>query len=296
MPRRVGYLLMGVVWLVWGFAYPVTSIALRTLDVWSSRAMVMLLGGLVMLGLVALQGGRLAVPRDHWRDLAIAALLNMSIFQICMTYGVELLSAGRTAVIVYTMPLWTALFAVWLLDERLGAARVWALVLGLAGLAVLLSQDLSALKNAPLGAALTLVAAISFGLGTVWMKRRAWDIDATALGGWQLIVGVLPVLLVWGLIMPPTDWAGVSAESWFAIGFIVLVTNALGYFAWFRVVAIFPATVSGISAMAVPVVGVFASAVLVAEAVGWRELLALALLCLALGLNLVSDARRRAAG
>ena len=183
MPRAVGLLLMAVTWVAWGLSYPMTAMVLRSLDVWSNRGIVMAMGGIVLLGIAGLQGKRLAVPRDHWRDLAIAGFLNMTVFQVGMTYGVQLMSAGRTAVIAYTMPLWAALFAVWLLRERLGGYRLAALACGLAGLAVLMGQDLSALENAPLGAALTVLAAVAFGLGTVWTKRRAWDMDPTVIGG-----------------------------------------------------------------------------------------------------------------
>lgn len=294
MSRGTGLLFIAVTWLSWGFSYPLNAIALREFDVWTLRVLVMAVGGAVLLGCARWRGARLAVPRDHWRDLVITGLLNMAIFQICMTYGIDLLSAGRTAVIIYTMPMWAALFAVWLLGERLNGWRVGALVAGLVGLAVLLSQDLSALGNAPLGAALTLVAAVSFGLGTVWMKRRAWRIDAAAIGGWQLIIGAVPVALIWALFSPPTDWAALSGESWFAVAFIALIANALGYFTWFRVVAIYSATASGIASMAVPVVGVFASALLIGEILGWRELVALGLICLALALNVASAARAKA--
>lgn len=294
MSRGTGLLLIAVTWLSWGFSYPLNAIALRELDVWTLRVLVMLMGGTVLLGCARWRGASLAVPRDHWRDLVITGLLNMAIFQICMTYGIDLLSAGRTAVIIYTMPMWAALFAAWLLGERLNRWRFGALVSGLVGLAVLLGQDLSALGNAPLGAALNLVAAASFGLGTVWMKRRAWRIDAAVIGGWQLIIGVVPVALIWALFSPPTDWAGIPAQSWLAVAFIGLIANALGYFAWFRVLAIYSATASGIASMAVPVVGVFASALLIGEALGWRELVALGLICLALALNVASAARAKA--
>jgi len=293
MNNRLGVVLLVTCWFAWGLSYPATKFALQSLDVWSSRALVMLAGGVVMLVLAALQGLSLKVPRAEWRDLFIAAMCNMAIFQMGMTYGVELLSAGRTAVIVYTMPLWAALFAVPLLGERLTVARLAALALGLAGLAVLMSQDFSHLRNAPLGALCTLVASIAFGLGTVWMKRRRWSADPTVLGGWQLMIGVAPVLAIWALVAPPVDPAQVSIDSWLAVLYLVLIANALAYFSWFRVVAIFPAIVSGIGAMAVPVVGVFASAALLDERIGWRELVALALICAALAVNLTASARGR---
>ncbi len=291
MSRHLGYALLITCWFAWGFAYPATKISLETLDVWSSRALAMFGGGVILLALAAAQGRALRVPRPLWRDLGIAALCNMTVFQIGMTIGVYYFSAGRTAVIVYTMPLWAAVFAVWLLRERLTPARLAALALGLAGIAVLMSQDFPHLRNAPGGALATLVAAISFGLGTVWMKRRGWHLDPTVSAGWQLIIGGLSVAAIWLAVGPPVVLGEVSPASWSAILYLMLIANAFAYFAWFRVVAFFSAITSGIGTFAVPVVAVLGSAVLVNERVGWRELTALGLIGLALALNLFFPAR-----
>ena len=279
-----GITLLVFCWFCWGFSYPAAAFGLRGFDVWTFRVLAMAPAGLIMLAYVMLRGGSVYVRPACRLPLIVAGLLNMSIFQIGITYGVDLLSSGRTAVIAYTMPLWAALLAVWLLHERLTRARIAALLLGLAGLAVLMSQDFGNLKNAPLGAALTLLAAISFGAGTVWMKRFDWDADVTALGGWQLVAGSLPVIVVQLAVSPPLDWANIGADAWAGAIYSMLFANMLAYAAWFRVVARFPATVSGLGSMAVPVIGVFASALLLGEAVGWRELAALGLVCAALAI------------
>lgn len=287
MNARYGVLLLAVVWFGWGLSYPITAILLRGLDVWTARCLVTSAAGVVMLALARLCRRSLAVPRDAWFDLAVAALFNMSVFQIGMTYGVLLLSPGRTSVIVYTMPIWAALFARWMLDERLTAQRVVALMLGVGGVLVLMSQDLSRLANAPLGAALTLMAAIAFGFGTVWMKRRRWETDPTVIGGWLLLLGAVPLWVIWALLRPEIRWSAIPPESWLAAAFLVLASNALAYFAWFRAIAIFPAMVLGIGTLAVPIIGVLSSAVLVGEAIGWREIVALSLVCSALLLILL---------
>ncbi|MBT7976859.1 MAG: DMT family transporter, partial [Rhodospirillaceae bacterium] len=137
---QLGYSLLVTTWLCWGFSYPVTAFVLTSLDVWSSRLLVMGGAAAALLSLGRLQGASLSVPRSHWPDLIIAALCNMAIFQICMTYGIQLLSAGRTSVIVYTMPLWAGIFAVFLLGERMTWPRVVAMILGLVGLGVLVGQ------------------------------------------------------------------------------------------------------------------------------------------------------------
>ena len=83
-----------------------------------------------------------------------------------------------------------------------------------------------------------------------------------------------------------------SLESWLAVGYIIFIANAVAYFAWFRVVAVFPAIVSGISAMAVPVVGVLASAWILGEDIGAREWSSLVLIVGALAINLATTLQR----
>ena len=85
---QLGYILLVTTWLCWGFSYPATSFVLETMDIWSSRLLVMAAAAIVLLALGWSQGAALSVPRSHWPDLIVAALCNMAIFQICMTYGV----------------------------------------------------------------------------------------------------------------------------------------------------------------------------------------------------------------
>lgn len=278
-------LLLGICWFAWGFSYPMTRIALDGIDPWTCRAFVMLAAGILMLAVARLQRHSLSIPRHQWRDLVIAAACNMSIFQVGMTFGILLLSAGRTAVIVYTMPLWAAFLAVPLLGERITLRQVVALLLGLTGLAALMSQDLSHLTNAPLGALCTVIAAIAFALGTVWLKRKVWEANQTVVAGWQVLLGSLPVLIVWPFLAPMPDLTAIMMPSWLAMLYLVVVANAVAYFAWFRAVAALPAVVSGIGSMAVPVVGVFSSFLLLDERIGWPEITALTLICMALGIN-----------
>jgi drug/metabolite transporter (DMT)-like permease len=302
----MNYALLPIVWLSWGLSYPATAVALAGFDAWSCRCLVMLTGGGVLLVGAALAGRSLRVPRPLWRDLVIAALCNMAIFQLCMTYGVLLMGAGRTAVLVYTMPLWAAVFARLVLGEAMTRARIAALALGLGGVATLLSQDLSGLQNAPLGAALTLLAAVSFGFGTVWTKRQRWTLDLGVVVGWQVLLGALPLIPLWAVFGAPFHPAAAPPASWLALLYLAVIGNAIAYIAWFRVIRAFSATVSGLGALAVPCVGLVSSAVLLRQSMTPADLGALALICVALALVLLEarlglgvsapPARRGAAG
>ncbi len=157
------FILLSCVGLIWGISYPITAEALGGFDVLTMRCLIQTFGACAMLIQVLVTRRSLSVEREAWCDLVIAALLNMSILPISFTIGVYLLGPGRTSVLVYTMPIWAALFARLMLGERLTGLRAIALVLGAGAVVSLMSQNLPELRNAPLGAAVTLLSAMSYG-------------------------------------------------------------------------------------------------------------------------------------
>lgn len=286
-------ILLGFVGLVWGFSYPITAIALNGFDVLTLRCLVQTLGACAMLVQAAACRRRLTVEREAWPDLVVAALLNMTVLPISFTIGVYLLGPGRTSVLVYTMPIWAALFARLVLREKLTINRAGALVFGAGAVAALLSQDLPELRNAPLGAAITLLAAVSYGLGTVWLKRRVWKANAAVVVFWQLAIGTVPIILIWGFASFPPDLSRAGAKEWLAAIFLGVAGNGVAYFLWFRVIELLPAGVAGIGALITPGIAVAASVWLAGETLHPHDLAAMAMIGAALALVLAEQLRIR---
>jgi drug/metabolite transporter (DMT)-like permease len=186
------------------------------------------------------------------------------------------------------MPLWASLFAVPLLGEPLTATRVAGLLLGIAGLGVLVGPDLLVFETAPVGAMMMILAAVSWGFGTVLLKRFRWSLATTTLAGWQQMSGALVIALgglaFGGLGGWPSD---VDWPAAIAILYAITVPMIFCIWAFMHTVRILPAPIAAIGTLAIPVVGVFSSALLLDETVGLRELLALGLICTALAVVLV---------
>jgi drug/metabolite transporter (DMT)-like permease len=289
----VAFGLLTIVWLCWGTSYPATAVALRGFDVVTCRLGVQLLGAGALLVQAMWCRRPLGIARRLWPDLVFVAFLYMTIMPLGMNLGVALAGPGRTAILVYTMPIWASLFARLLLGERLTAGRIAAILLGAGAVAALVSRDLSHLARAPAGAAAALISAMAYGLGTVWLKRRDWQADPTVLAFWQLVIGTVPILLLWLAIDFPPDLARADARAWLALAFIGLAGNGAAYFAWFRVVERLPATISGISALAIPCIGLASSAWLLGERIRPQDIAAMAMIGTALTLVLAEQARVR---
>ncbi|HEX3760493.1 MAG TPA: DMT family transporter [Kofleriaceae bacterium] len=285
-----GLVLLALVTLAWGLSWTAIKVVLAELPPLTFRAICLVGGGAGVLGLARLAGQSLRVPAGAWgRLLAIAAgsVIGWNVFLI---YGIAALPSGRAALIGYTMPLWSTLLSVWLLGERLTARRAGSLVLGMAGVVVLLAGDLAGMASAAGGVVLMLAAALSWGFGVVLLKRFALPMPPACLTGWMMLAGSVP-FVVGAVVLEHDRWRPVSASVWLGLTYSVVIAFMFGYWAYNRLVLMVPVAVSSVSILATPVVGVLSGMWLLHEPLTWREVVAGACIVGAIGLVLRSPAR-----
>jgi drug/metabolite transporter (DMT)-like permease len=124
----------------------------------------------VLLGAATMTLGQsLAVRRADWGKIVVAGLLNCAAFNILAAFAQVSLTASRAAILTYTMPLWSVLFARLALSERIDGLRAVALLLGAGGIALLAEPfwPLIAAGRVPAGLAYVLAGAIAWAAGTV---------------------------------------------------------------------------------------------------------------------------------
>lgn len=291
---RLGVLLLIAITLVWGLNWPILKYGLNALPPLTFRALMVPAGGVLLLVVARMVGQRLSVPVEVWGTFALSTLLNVAIWHPLSAMGIALMTTGRAAVLAFTMPLWAAVFAHLFFGERLTPRRVLALALGMAGIAALLSDNFAGVLADPRGPLLMALGAISWAAGTVVQKRIVWPTPVLALTGWQLLVGGIPVVVAAFAFESP------ARESFTPEVIAVVVYNIVGpigfcYYAWYKIVSLFPATVATLSMLMIPVIGVISGAVTLGEPLGWSEVSALILVCAAIALVASGPARRSAA-
>ena len=281
LPRQ-GLVLLALVSLGWGLNWPVMKVVLSEVPPLYFRSGCLLIGGGGLLLLARLAGSSVRVPTGQWGRLALLAFFNILGWNVFAIYGVALLPSGRAALLGYTMPLWGALLSVWLLGEKVTGRRVAGLALGLAGIVVLLGGSLGGMLQAPLGIVCMLVAAWSWAVGIVLLKRLPVDLPTTALTGWIMLLGGLPIIVV----AVPLETARLVWPSFWplcGLAYNVVVSFMFCYWAWNRIVLMVPVAVSSLSSLSTPLVGVLSGVLLLGEPFGWRELLAVLLILSAVG-------------
>ena len=283
MARFTGITMIALLAVLWGSNWPAMKLALTEIPPWTFRSIGLVTGGVGLLAIARVAGHSVAIPRQSGAMLFVISLFNITIWHVLSAYGLTLIEAGRAVIIAFTMPLWALLLSRFILKEPLSASRLTALALGLAGLAILIGPDLRVLGAAPLGASLMLAAAFSWALGTVVMKTREWTMPILVLTGWQLLIGGVPVVAGMLVLELPVDLAMVSIPDLIGLAYTIVVAMFICHTMWFALVRILPAAIAALGTLAIPIVGVFSSALFLEEQVGVREVIALCLVVAALG-------------
>ena len=258
--------------VAWGLNWPAVKTMLTVIPPFSARALGLGLGVVLLAGLALLRRTPLWPQRAAWPAIWVGGLLTVAVFNICTAFAQLTTSTSRAAVLTFTMPLMSAGLAWWLLGDRPDRRSQVALGLGGLGVALLAVPVLQALAAAASGAARTplwglllpLGAALAWALGTVATKRWPPPGDRIVLTAWQLGIGAL-VATVAALAAGehlPTVW---PLRVQVALAWHVLIATAVAYVLWYRLLASATATVSSLTTLAVPVVGVLGAMALVGD-------------------------------
>lgn len=290
-PQLIG-LLIGLT-LGWGMNWPMMKLAVSEMAPMRFRTLCLAAGALGLFAMARVGGLRLAVPAGQWRRLVAAALFNICGWNIFAIYGISLMASGRAAILGYTMPIWSVVLSAWLLGEPFTRRRALGVALGLAGMLFLLGGEIQAVGRSPLGALCMLIAAFTWALGTVCMKRWPVNLPPSSFTAWQLTVGLVPVLIIaltaeHGSFNPFT----LSARALFGVLFNLVVAFNFCYWAWYKIALLAPVGVSSLSVMMIPVVGVFSGMLVLGEAPRWTDYAALVLVVAALSTVLIPQRAR----
>jgi len=256
-------LLVVVMGFGWGINWIAARFILEALPPWTMRTIGIGLGDLTLFAAAALTGVSLAVPRSERLKILIAGFFNVAVFGVGSAYAQVYGTTSRAIVIAYSMPIWSALLAYFVLGEKLNAVKLGALALCAAGLAILIFP--LARSGFPLGAFIALGCAWSWAAGTIYLKQAKLRTPTLTSAAWQLLFGWL--MLAGGMMIfegpPHAEPLPVSVIAW--IGYNGFIGMGLAYFLWFFVADRLPTTTASLGSLLVPVVGVIGSAILVGE-------------------------------
>lgn len=279
-----------IVVLAWGVNWSVTKQLVQFFPpLWTSaiRSWIALAGLFVILGV----SNNLVIPER--RDIPVVlsvALLHMTVFSVLVAAGVRFLPASKAIVLGYTTPLWVAIAAPFLGKDTLTAPKLAGALLGLIGLAVILnpaSIDWTN-TNVLLGAAMVILAAISWAANIIYIRAHRWIASPLQLLIWQVLVATI-VLSVSATIvdgLPHVEWSWKLVLLFLYSG---LIGTALAYWAMSMVNKSISALTTSLGTTGTPLVGIAAAAILLGEPIDTSLAIAAGLIVTGIALATLGD-------
>lgn len=217
---------LGAVYLIWGSTYYALRVGLEGFPPFVMAGTRFLVAGALLYGALRLRGA----PRPslvEWRAAGLIGFLLLGVGNGAVTWAEQWVSSGLAALVVATMPLWTALVA------RAGGQRTsgreWlGLLVGFGGVALLsLGGELRAHG---LAALVLSIAPVSWALGSVWSRRVRLPSGAMATATEMLAGGAL--MLLFGLLRGERLAALPPLKPWLAFGYLVMFGSLVAFSAY----------------------------------------------------------------
>ena len=275
------WVMLAALSLLWGGSFFFVAVALRGFPPYTLVALRVGLAAGCLLLVLRLSG--LKLPRGRWPWLAFVGmgLLNNAIPFSLIVWGQTQIASGLAAVLNATSPLATVLVAhLCTRDERMSLNRIAVVLIGLLGVSVMLGR---AAPTGPMGSMLAqlacLGAALSYACASVFGRRFARLGIAPLQGAaGQLLASsalLLPIALLvdrpWGLAMPgPQVWAAVAA--------LALLSTALAYVLYFRLLRTAGAVNLQLVTFLIPVSAILLGVLVLGERLAANQLAGMALI------------------
>jgi len=248
--------------LIWGYTWVLAKQGLAYAPPFAFVAERCVGGALSLFLVLKLLGRRVALvaPRE---TLAIG-LAQVTGFMAFQTWALVEGGPGKTAVLIFTMPIWTLLMAWPILGERIRGPQWLAAASTLAGLTLIVEPW--NMHTSLFSKFLGIMAALSWAIGTILIKRlRArHEIDLLSLTAWQMVLGAVPLVIL-AVVVPerPTEW---TMHYMGILAFMAVGSTARCWWLWIYILDRVPAWEASLSVLGTPVVAILSSRLLLGEA------------------------------
>jgi drug/metabolite transporter (DMT)-like permease len=286
-PPVIVYVYLAIMVATWAGNWPLMKLALA--DASPMQFVVIRLAGATALlwpFLLAVREPALPLPGERL-GLAWVGLLQVAGFMIFGIIGLSIVPAGRAIVLAYTMALWAIPIGLTLWPEAFGWRQYAGAAVGFAGLLLFMNPGLVDWSNGRVlaGNACLIAAAICWALGSCFYRSRTWRSAFWTQTFWQILVSVPPVvvLALFDVSGQPIHW---SAKFIAILVYNWIVSTALGYFLWNKVLTMIPASVAGQVMALTPVGGFLLSVAIFGGTAGSDVIVSIALIIAGITLTL----------
>ena len=276
------FLLLLVLAALWGPSFLFIKIAVAEVPPLTIVLGRVGIGGLLLYGILRLQGRNLPPLGRVWLHFAFAAIVQNAIPFLLFGWGEQYIDSALAAILNGTTPLFTLLLAhMFTSDDRLTPTKTLGTFIGFSGLALLIGPSLlGGVKATTWGLIAVAVASLCYGIAIVYGRRNLRGLPPLVAPTAQLLLAALFALPLSLVLEQPFN---LPAPSWPALGSLLALGafgTGLAFVVYYRIMEQTSATYVSMVTYLVPVFGVILGVVILNEQLGWNAYLGCALILL----------------
>jgi drug/metabolite transporter (DMT)-like permease len=283
--------------LIWGSTWLFIKIGLQDLPPLTFAGIRFLLACSIIFALIAAR--RLSLPRkrNDWILLAVTGVLSFSLNYGLLFWGEQYISSGLAALLQATIPAFGLVIAhFYLPSERMTPAKIFGVILGVAGVGVIFSNQLSVAGREALAGSVALVlSSIFVAYSNVLVKARGSALDPAILAAGQMLFGFIPLLVI-GIWLEGNPihfhWTRVA---FIALFYLAVVGSVIAFLLYYWLVQHMDVTNTMLIALVTPVIAVTLGMLVLNEELSWRTFAGGAMIISGIALIIVRRRRREEA-
>src|SRR5215472_3004273 len=284
-----------IIYFVWGSTFLAIRIGVREVPPFLLASMRFFIAGFVLYAWMLARGERTPRLREWMSGLLLGLLIFVFDYGL-LFWAEQRVPSGIAAVMLATIPVFMALSEIlFLRTQRLTARLALAFLVGLAGVAALVSRSMS-LGGAPIdkgGAVALLVASLSWSVSSTLTRKLPLPASKVLSSGAQMLVGGALLLLAAGLLGEFRHFRpyAVSGRAWFSLLYLIVAGSIVGFTAYVWLLHHESPTRVGTYAYVNQVVAVLIGYFFGGEALGLRTVLGT--LCVLISIPVITITPRR---
>jgi drug/metabolite transporter (DMT)-like permease len=280
------WIMLLVLSVLWGGSFFFVEIVLTELRPFTTVTLRVGLAALALWIFVGLTGRAIPGGRSVWLAFLGMGILNNAIPFSLITWGQTEIASGLASILNATTPLFTVIIAGLLLsDERANPSKLFGVLFGFAGCILIIGPTaLHELGVGALAQLAVLAAALSYAFAGVYGRRfQSMGIDPVVTAAGQTTASTLILVPITFLFEDPLAQAWPSVETWAAIAALAVLSTAIAYVLYFRILASAGATNLLLVTFLIPVSAIFLGSVFLGEKLSFLHFAGLALIGIGLG-------------
>jgi drug/metabolite transporter (DMT)-like permease len=266
--KAKGYFALFITSTVWGTTWVVSKIGVGEMPALQMAYLRQFFAGIVFVGFFLFYK-KLPLPTaKQFRWLFIMSIIMFLSANALSTWAIKYIPAGLGALIGALYPLCVVIIErVFFNSKRMTVLTFVGLFLGIAGVAMVFYENAFTAAGADfwLGIILSLIAMLSWSVGTILIARNKVDINPYYGVGWQMLISCVILFVIMQTTQTVVPISQISGKGWFAISYLVVLGSLIAFVAFIYSMKKLPAAISSLYAYVNPLVAMLCGYFIVDE-------------------------------